>query len=68
MKFCQDIVQYRCMCNYACEQKGQNLMRTILFVNDDENLLNRLRAIVLDKTVQCFFVSNAEAALGITVF
>lgn len=43
-------------------------MRTILFANDDENLLNRLRAIVLDKTVQCFFVSNAEAALGITVF
>ena len=40
-------------------------MRTILFVNDDENLLNRLRAIVLEKTVQCFFASNVEAALGI---
>lgn len=40
-------------------------MRTILFVNDDEELLNRLRAMILDKTVQCFFTSNVEKALQI---
>lgn len=41
------------------------LMRTILFVNDDEELLNRLRAIILNKTVQCFFASDVEEALNI---
>ena len=40
-------------------------MRTILFVNDDEELLNRLRAMILDKTVQCFFSSNVDKALQI---
>lgn len=47
------------------EGKVRALMRTILFVNDDENLLNKLRAIVLDKTVQCFFTSNVDKALEI---
>lgn len=40
-------------------------MRTILFVDDDEELLNRLRAIILDKTIQCFFTSSIDDALDI---
>lgn len=40
-------------------------MRTILFVNDDEELLIRMHAIVLDKTVQCYFTTSVDQAFEI---
>jgi len=40
-------------------------MRTILFVDENETIINRLKVIVLDKTVKCFFAENGKKALKI---
>ena len=56
------------ICKYAMktiEGVGTIHMRTILFVDENETIINRLKVIVLDKTVKCFFAADGEAALKI---
>ena len=46
--------------------KGKCVMlRTILFVDDDETIINRLKAIMVDQTIQCFYATTGEQALAI---
>ena len=40
-------------------------MRTILFVDDDLTIINRLKVIMVDQTIQCFFATTGEEALKI---
>ena len=40
-------------------------MRTILFVDDDLTIINRLKVIMVDQTIQCFFATKGEEALKI---
>lgn len=46
--------------------KGERgCMRTILFVDDDITIINRLKAIMVNQTIQCFFVTTGEEALAV---